>query len=442
MVNVALLVMASVGAVGAVFDARWGVLVAVAQIGPIGLSIKGVSSPLSWTPRLKRLAALTGTTLGIGYVVGALIDRPLIVVVPLLLLPPLIDLALWLLGPLERRLGSRWVKKAAAKLDAVGARVVAITGSYGKTTTKNYAAHLLSGFKRVVASPASFNNRMGLSRAINEHLTPDAEVFIAEMGTYGEGEISELCEWIPPDVAAMVSVGPVHLQRFRTLENVVRAKSEILDRAEFGVICVDHPLLADLARERVSSMDIIEVAAGDGIMVNGEWVMDNPDGVFPANLAVALGIGVALGVGLGDLVKRISDLPVTEHRQSVSTAESGFTIVDDTYNSNPAGARSALGVLERVGSSGKTVVITPGMVELGPVQDVENWLFARDVASSVDHLVIVGKTNRKALVEGSAGGRASVTVVESRDEAVGWARANLGPGDAVLYENDLPDHYP
>ena len=88
------------------------------------------------------------------------------------------------------------------------------------------------------------------------------------------------------------------------------------------------------------------------------------------------------------------------------------------------------------------MVITPGMVELGKVQDEENRRFAAEAADQVDHLVIVGRTNRKALTEGSGNRRASVTVVGSRDEAVAWARANLVEGDAVLYENDLPDHYP
>jgi UDP-N-acetylmuramoyl-tripeptide--D-alanyl-D-alanine ligase len=82
------------------------------------------------------------------------------------------------------------------------------------------------------------------------------------------------------------------------------------------------------------------------------------------------------------------------------------------------------------------------MVELGRLQDTENEKFATLASAQVDHLVIVGRTNRRALRRGSAKGRASVTVVDTRDEAVAWAKENLGPGDAVLYENDLPDHYP
>lgn len=441
-INLVLDILGFAGAVLSTFDPRWGFLVAVAQVGPIGMSVRGATSPLAWTDRLRRVAIVAGALLVAAYLTGAILSIALVIVVPLYLLYALVDIALWGLRPYERQKGGRWVDKAAAKLRSVGADVVAITGSYGKTTTKNYVAHLMSGSKRVVASPASFNNRMGLARAINENLTPGTEVFVAEMGTYGPGEIAGLTVWIPPKVAAMVAIGPVHLERFRTVENIVSAKAEIFERAEVGVICVDHPLLADLAGKKAGEMRIIEVATSEGIIIDGQRIMDIPEGVFGANLGVALGICLAFRIDLAEVVPRVETLPVTEHRQTVTTSGSGFTIVDDTFNSNPAGARSALGALLEAGSGGRTAVITPGMVELGPVQHEENRAFAKEAAARVDHFVIVGRTNRQALRQGSANGTASVTVVDSRDQAVEWARAHLGPGDAVLYENDLPDHYP
>jgi UDP-N-acetylmuramoyl-tripeptide--D-alanyl-D-alanine ligase len=442
LLDMALAVAALAGVVLTALDLRWGFVVAAAQLGPTGLALKGRTSPLAWTGRLRRLAVVVGLALSVAYLAGALLDQPLLVVIPLAVSFAVVDLGLLALAPLERRAGARWVEKATSRLRSIAPDVVAITGSYGKTTTKSYVAHLLSGSRRVVTSPASFNNRMGLARAINENLTPGTEVFVAEMGTYGPGEIAELCEWIPPKVAAMVAIGPVHLERFRTLENIVASKAEILDRAEVGVICVDHPLLAELAKDRAETMKVIEVSAADGVSVAGRRVTDLPDGAFGANVAVALGICSALGLDLDEVLPRLADLPATEHRRSVSTAASGFTIVDDTFNSNPEGTRAALETLAGLGEGGATAVVTPGMVELGPVQYEENRAFAATAAEQVDHLIVVGKTNRRALLEGSANGRASVTVVDSRDEAVAWVRAHLGPGDAVLYENDLPDHYP
>lgn len=445
-----LLLLAVAGAVGSSWSSLAGLLVPATQIGPIGLSVRGVSSRLSWTARSRRLAVVTGALVVLSMVAGIGLDSPPIVVAGLLGLPLLADVALVVLSPIESLLGAKWVEKAARKLNAVGADAVAITGSYGKTTTKNYTAHLVSTSLRVVASPASFNNRMGLARAINENLTPGTQLFVAEMGTYGKGEIAELCSWIPPRVSAMVAIGPVHLERFRTEERIVAAKAEILERAEVGVICVDHPLLAELARQRRGDLEIIEVSTGaparvvveDEVTIDGVVVAATPGEAFKANLAVAFGICLALGVDVNEAAKRLGDLPQSEHRQTVRQGEGGFSIIDDTFNSNPAGAKRGLDVLRMVAGAGRKVVVTPGMVELGSRQDVENEAFACAVAGVADDLVIVGMTNRRALLRGSAKGPVRVTVVASRAEAVAWVTRQLGPGDAVLYENDLPDHYP
>lgn len=450
-INRTLLALGVLGVVGSVWSVWFGLVVVAVQVGPVGLSIRGVNAPLAWTPRLQRLAGVSGAIAVALYGAGALVDQPVILTATLIGLPILVDAAMLALSPIESALGGKWVDKAARKLRAVGSDVVAVTGSYGKTTTKAYVDHILTGSRRVVASPASFNNRMGLARAINENLAPGTQVFVAEMGTYGPGEIAELCEWIPPKVAAIVAIGPVHLERFKTEERIVAAKSEILDEAEVGVICVDHPLLAELATKRAEEMDIIEVSTGsrgrvlvrDGsVRVDGVEIGQAPREVFGSNLAVAVGICVALGVDPSELGDRFADLPMAEHRQSVQLAQGGFSIVDDTFNSNPAGARRALEVLGVVGAGGKKAVVTPGMVELGPVQNRENEEFARAASEAADYFVVVGSTNRKSLLRGSANGNASVTVVDSREEGVEWVSEHLGPGDAVLYENDLPDHYP
>lgn len=449
--NRLLLVAGLAGLLGSIWSPVAGLLVPLAQVGPIGLGVRGVTAPLAWTIRLRRLASVVALMVVVLISTGALLGSAPVVVLPVIGLPLLVDAALAVLGPVERALGAKWVDKAARRLEAVGAEVVAITGSYGKTTTKIYTAHLLAGRFRVVASPASFNNRLGLARAVNENLTPGTEVFVAEMGTYGKGEIAELCSWMPPKVAAMVAIGPVHLERFRTEERIVEAKAEILDRAEVGVICIDNPLLAELAHRRASDLQIIEVSTGaparvvvdgESVIVDGSLVANVPPGSFAANLAVAFGICLAMGVDPAVVSDRVVDLPKSEHRQTVREGEGGFSIVDDTFNSNPAGARRGLEVLAAVSGAGKKAVVTPGMVELGPRQSKENEAFAAAASAMADDLVIVGSTNKQALLRGSAMGRARVTLVESRGEAVAWVRDNLVPGDAVLYENDLPDHYP
>jgi UDP-N-acetylmuramoyl-tripeptide--D-alanyl-D-alanine ligase len=303
----------------------------------------------------------------------------------------------------------------------------------------------------VVVSPASFNNRMGLARAINEHLAPGTEVFVAEMGTYGKGEIADLCAFIPPEVAVITAIGPVHLERFGSEEQIAEAKREILADAKVAVICIDHPLLEKLASAETRRRKVVRVSAFDesadvavidgAVTIQGRVIGNVGADVFRSNLACAIAVALHFEVPIEDIERRLVLLPGTSHRREVRQSERGFAIVDDTYNSNPAGARLAVEALGSL-SEGRRVVVTPGMVELGPVQFDENRKLAAEIGAVATDLVVVGVTNRRALLEGSKDGSVAVTVVGSRDEAADWVRSTLGPGDAVLYENDLPDHYP
>lgn len=423
---------------------------AVVAVGPPGLALRGRTSPLAWTSRLKRLMTTVGLLLVSAAIVGWYLD-PVIAAAAALFLPILVDGALVLLAPLERRLATPWVEDAAATLRDSGATVVAITGSYGKTSTKGYVAQLLRGSRRVLASPASFNNRMGLARAINENLAGGVDVFVAEMGTYGPGEIAELCAWIPPDVAVITAIGPVHLERFGTVEAIVDAKSEILVDGAVAVLNVDDARLAALAdREsarrrvvRVGTGEDHEVSVRDGkLLVGGATVATVPASCHATNVACAVGVGIALGLDPDEIAPRVPDLTEPEHRLTTATSPSGVLVIDDTYNSNPAGAEAALAALDRVDAAGRRVVVTPGMVELGSRQSEENRAFGVLAARAADQVIVVGQTNRASLVAGVSDSGSSAIVVGTREEAVEWVRANLGPGDAVLYENDLPDHFP
>lgn len=433
-----------------------GLITALAVVvGPLGLSVKGRSSPLRWTVRLRRLAFILAMLAALLAVIGGMWGRAVEVLIGAgLLLPLLVDAALAIAAPLEYRLSEGFVDQATRTLAQVAPTVIGITGSYGKTSTKAYLARLLRETHSTVASPASFNNRMGLARTVNEHLVAGTEVLIAEMGTYGKGEISALCSWIAPDVGVLTAIGPVHLERFGSLDKIVEAKAEILAGARTAVINVDDPLLSVLA-DRIK-IEVIRCSTGDAqadvfvdatqtraVFVRGSEIatLDDP-AVFPSNLACALGAALAIGAPMAGVAPAIGDLPNAQHRQTVSVSDLGFTIIDDTYNSNPAGARSALATLQRVAADRRRVLVTPGMVELGTGQYRENLALGSLAAGEVTDVVIVGRTNRAALLEGTASGGASVIVVDSREEAVEWVRANLGDSDVVLYENDLPDHYP
>lgn len=472
----------AVALVAAVLSVGWPLVglgtAAVVALGPPGLPLRGRTAALAWTRRLRTLAAVTGALVALLVVIGVLtgLAAPL-AVLAVLGVPAIVDLASAATAPVERRLADRFVEQASSRLQRVHPRVVGVTGSFGKTSTKGHIAHLVRPDRSVVATPASFNNRAGLARAVNEHLADGTEVFVAEMGTYGPGEIAELCRWCPPDIAVITAIGPVHLERFGSEATIVAAKAEILAPAPEVVLPIDDPRLAALADraahegKRVVRCSAVDVTAdvcvvrhpgepGLSLLVSGRTLAEGvevPSGVQPLNLACAVGVALLLGSEPTAVAGRLHDLPPVEHRLQAGRAASGATVLDDTYNANPAGAAEALATLARSGRNGtapdrpgaaeggRRVVITPGMVELGPRQHEENRRFGAACAGVATDLLVVGRTNRRALLAGAASvGHTGVTVrtVTHRDEAVAWVRGHLGPGDAVLYENDLPDHYP
>jgi UDP-N-acetylmuramoyl-tripeptide--D-alanyl-D-alanine ligase len=443
----------------------------VVAAGPPGLGLRGRTTPLAWTRRLRTLAAVVTALEAAVLVVGVLAGAgPAVAAAVAVVVPLLVDLGCAITGPFERAAATRHVRRAEQRLRRVAPTVVAITGSYGKTGTKGYVAHLLAGSKTVVASPASYNNRAGLARAVNENLADGTDVFVAEMGTYGPGEIADLCSWLLPDIAVITAIGPVHLERFGSEDRIAAAKSEILEGAGVAVLNVDDPRLAALATEaeekgrrvrRVSApadaeVRVSEEADGLVLFIDGVERARAPLGARPGNAACAVAVALEAGVGVEEIGRRFPFLPTAPHRLEPGRGADGPLVLDDTYNANPAGARVALRALETMAPpAGRRVVVTPGMVELGARQVEENTAFARAVAAVADDLVVVGRTNRRALLRGAQEGHGSwekghgsrekalsVEVVDRRPDAVAWVRRHLGPHDIVLYENDLPDHYP
>ena len=466
-VNRVLVIVAAAAAVAAVaLRTDLALLLAVVTFvavlaGPAGLPLRGGTAPLRWTRRLKVVAAFAGV-LVLALVAVAAVTTLWVLPVFAVLHPLVVDLALLLDVPVERAIAARYVKEASTRLRRVSPTVIGITGSYGKTTVKNYTAHLLGRSRKTLASRKSFNNLLGLTLSVNSDLEPGTEFFVAEMGTYGPGEIAKLCDWLEPSISAMIAIGPMHLERMGSLDNIAKAKSEILTTAETAVLNVDDERLAPLADDfavrggrvvrcstRATAADVVVLRDGEQLELRVEgavWTVPVPPvELVDINLAIALGLCVAAGSVPADLEVAVATLPSVANRMVTTVVENGPTIIDDTYNSNPAGAAFALQRLDELaaGTGGQRIVVTPGMVELGHEQDEANAELARRVAELGAHLVVVGRTNRRPLVDGyrSVAGAAPVTVPD-RAAAVEWVRANTAVGDVVLYENDLPDHFP
>ena len=481
LVVAAVIVIASALTANAVaLNVGWAIAIVVSAWWPSGMKFRGTSSKLQWTARARRLALVWAIVWGvvnlIGTVVfvsageilvfaaspttdlaeasGALAALLTVSVLATARIAPLtMDLALLIAQPIEKALSKKWLVAAQKKLRQVNPTVVAVTGSYGKTSTKGYIAHLVGTKYSVVPSPASFNNLMGLARAVNDKLTPGTEVFVAEMGVYGVGEIRELSKSFPPDIAAITTIGEAHLERMKNRETILRAKSEIVDNAKTVVLPIDDPDLAALADRcesegkrviRVSaaaaSADVSVNPTASTATIGGETVPVTISGVGHAvNLAVALGIAHALDVPLSAMAPRLSSLPNAAHRAEPQQAPRGAIIIDGSYNANPSGAARAVegGSAMAQERGGAFIVVTPGMIELGPVQAERNRAFAEQIHSVGGELFVVGYTNRKALVSGHP----SAKVFAKRTDAMGEALQRAGAAGVILVENDLPDHY-
>jgi UDP-N-acetylmuramoyl-tripeptide--D-alanyl-D-alanine ligase len=423
---------------------------------PWGLSIKGRTGPLVWTRRATTTAVVaTVVCVGIAFV-GLVSSRPwLPAAVMVWAVPVILDVTTRVLKSYEEHRSKRFVDQAVARLNRVHPRVVAITGSYGKTSTKYHLAQLM-GNDGIVVTPRSFNNRAGLSRAINENLADGTRIFVAEMGTYGPGEIRSLSSWCVPEIAVVTALGPVHLERMKRLDVIESAKYEITERASVVIVNIDDVVLARWPEKLAATGTRVRTAGStnasasvrvgvDGpnwtVSVDGSIIGTGPAivGVQATNLACALAAALELGVPINELLERLGRVAAVENRSNMVTAASGVEVIDDTFNANPASAASALKLLANLDLTGRRVVVTPGLVELGREQYGENLALARKVAFIGAELLVVNRTNAVPLAIGFDG---PVRRFNTRDEAVAWVRSALVPGDGVLYLNDLPDHYP
>ncbi len=427
-------------------------------VWPVGLGLRGRTRRLQWTRRLRTLAAVEAGVFVVAFgALATLVSARVAACVVALVVPLLVDLACAITRPIEDRLSLRYVRQATTRLRAIAPRVVAITGSFGKTSTKEHLRDIVGTARTVVASPASFNNRAGLSRTILEHLVPGTQILVAEMGMYGPGEIADLCAWIQPEIAVITAIAPVHLERVGSVERIVEAKREILVGARSAVLNVDCAELAALALEIEPSQrvvrcgsatddaDIVVRRDGDVFTIRTpagmiESVIADP-GVEPTNLACAVAVAMEVGVDLDTIHRGLSAMRSPAHRCTVAVSEAGVIVIDDTFSSNMDGSERALRVLAESGS-GRRIVVTPGIVELGRRQYDENKGLGEASGKIADTVVIVGATNRSALRSGTRQTDCETLEVRHRENAVAWVRARAERGDAVLYENDLPDHYP
>ena len=444
--------------------------------------------PLVYTGRARRLlivsAALAALLFALGFLVfsrlatsaglaAASVPGLAVLVIALVSIhaAPLVSMAAnLLLFPVQASINKMYLVRARRKLARVKPMVVGITGSYGKTSTKYFTEALLESRYRVLKTRASFNTILGICRAVNEELGPEHEILIVEMGAYRQGEIRDIAALARPHIGVLTAIGPQHLERFGSIETIEKAKFELLEALPADGIAVinnDDPRVRRLA-EDLRGPEVcrygLDSTAGD-LDLAADSIEHGPEGLTFAlvdregkrvtvrtrliglhnvsNILAAATVARAANVSLREIAGAIGRLQPVPHRLEVHTGADGVTIIDDAYNSNPVGAFNALDALAAF-KTGRRILVTPGMVELGAEQDAQNEQLGAKAAGVCDYVILVGKSQTAAIQRGLDGaGFAADHVVAAKNLTDGLEalKGIVRTGDVVLFENDLPDLY-
>jgi UDP-N-acetylmuramoyl-tripeptide--D-alanyl-D-alanine ligase len=458
--------------------------------------------PLVLTPRAQRLlgsalaaalafvlAAIMLAVLGVNTVGLAVVLA--IAWLELVAAPWLLLAANRALRPLESAVNARFVESARRKLVELAPLCVAVTGSYGKTTTKFCIGAVLEGDRGTLVTPESFNSYLGVVRTINERLRPEHRAFVVEMGMFRRGDIAELCELVHPEIGVLTAIGPMHLERLGSVEAIAAAKAELMEALPADgrlVVNADDPRCLEIARRAHVPVVLFgidnphaQVRARDISLVDGRcrfelqlWPVGESTtaDLSPgsqkvpqtmtgepvsarvtarllgrhnvSNLLAAAAVGAALGVDPATIVAGLERVGAPEHRlQPINNRRAGVVVIDDAYNSNPEGAAAALEVL-REHEASRRLLVTPGMVELGELEDELNRAFGEHAGRVCDAAILVGPRRTRPILDGliSAGmDRADVHVVRDIGEATALLAQLTRAGDVILFENDLPDTY-
>ena len=342
-------------------------------------------------------------------------------------------------------------KIAAGHRATLPVQVIAVTGSVGKTTTKEIAASILSQRFRVLKNEANFNNEIGLPLTLLS-LTPRQEKAVLEMGMYAPGEIRLLCELARPHTGVITNVGPVHLQRLGSLEAIAAAKAELVAALPDDGIAIlngDDPrviAMADKTKARVlvfgtsSDCDVrgidLESKGLDGISFTlgygGESLRVRtrlPGRHLLPNALAAAAVALVEGMTLDEVAQAlaVARVPLRLH---VYRGRNDSTILDDTYNASPASMLAALELLADL--PGRRIAVLGDMRELGSEEREGHRLVGREVARVAQVIYAVGELGCLIGEEAKRAGHPAVSLWPSKEEAARRLASELRVGDVVL----------
>ncbi|MBN1684783.1 MAG: UDP-N-acetylmuramoyl-tripeptide--D-alanyl-D-alanine ligase [Gammaproteobacteria bacterium] len=437
--------------------------------------------PLVFTARAKRLYSVNSILLVIIYAASILallqsqIKLSLWIVLFVLiavnfLTPVLMIISNTLILPFERMINHWYYRDAQKKLQSLSSlKIIGITGSFGKTTTKYVLNEILKQKYHVLMTPGSFNTTMGVIKIIRNELKPIHEVFIVEMGAKQPGDIKEICDLVHPRYGIISAIGPQHLDTFGNIETIKKTKNELIESLPKNGVAffnLDNEYCRELSK--ITNKKVIEF----GLLRNKDiypfQVTDIQVNSFGSlfhvcskngecetfqtkllgehnisNILGAISIAQELGIPLSDMKLPIKQLEPVPHRLALKRVQHDIIIIDDAFNSNPIGSEMALEVLKKMPGNHK-IMITPGMVDLGEKEHEYNKRFGTQMAKACDYIILVGPKQTQPIQEALLEAHFSKEryfVAKNLQNATEHLWKIVKPRDIVLFENDLPDSY-
>ncbi len=370
--------------------------------------------------------------------------------------------------PYERGVYHYYKHKAQSTLKSMpNLKIIGITGSYGKTSSKNILADILNIKYNALPTPRNLNTYNGLIMTVNNHMDKFTDIFIAEMGAYVKGEIKGLCNLVHPKYGILTTIGTAHLESFGSEENIQKGKFELIESLPadgIGVLNGDDPKQVSYnLKNNVKTIWVginnkdVDVRATDikcnskGTTFKVKFKNEAKAYEFQTkllgnhnvyNILAALALGYEFGISIKDLQQAVKSVKAVEHRLELKKL-GNFYMIDDAYNSNPVGAENATIVLGMM--PGIKVVVTPGMIELADKEDFYNKEFGRQIAKVADYAVLIGEKHTKPIYDGlieKGFDKEHIIVYNDVRDAYTFINTLTGKKDVyALFENDLPDTY-
>ena len=375
---------------------------------------------------------------------------------------------MWLVNkiniPVEKCVYLHYKHMAQNKLFSMNLLVVGITGSYGKTSSKNILNDILNVKFNSFATPQNFNTPYGLIRSINQYLDKFNDIFIAEMGAFKVGEINTTCKLVKPKYGILTNIGEAHLESFGSRENIQKGKFELIESLPsdgIGILNGDDPYQKSYKLKNnckilwigIDNKDVDLYAtniklSGSGTTFDCVFKGDKNKYTFKTkllgkhniyNILAAVLLGHELGMSIDELIRGVSEVKTIDHRLQLKPYGSNY-IIDDAYNSNPVGSKRALEVLKMM--PGKKIVVTPGMIELGEKQYEANYNFGTYINDTADYVILVGKNQTKPIYDALVDKKYkkdNLFVINDVKEAFPIINKVATTKTYILLENDLPD---